>query len=171
MGDIQNRESVIRALLNDGPVTWLHLDRGCIVLEVVSDGDSPNSIMLEAGTFQGILQHLHHEPPTAEELEAAIAVIEDELMPIIGLLPKHRCLVSAAPEIGEITELAGLGSGQGVHLDIGSVERLFNRLADVSYGTPPAQRGMPTGRVFAASLLLLRELLHHARFESIVFVR
>ncbi|HCU52782.1 MAG TPA: hypothetical protein DIC36_00355 [Gammaproteobacteria bacterium] len=171
MGDLQSRESVIRSLLKEGPVTWLHFDGDRIALEVLSDGDSPNSITLDAGTFQGILQHLHHEPPTAEELEAAIAVIEDALMPVIDLLPKHRCLVSAAPEIGEITKLAGHSSGQGVHLDIGSAERLFNRLADVSHGTPPAQLGMPAGRVFAASLLLLRELLHHARFESIVFVR
>jgi hypothetical protein len=164
---IQKPQADLGALLNDGPVTRLHLDGDHITLEVLSGGDSPHSTALEVGSLRSILAHLRHEPATADELEAAIATIEDRLMPIISLLPTRRCLVTSAPAVCDIAKVVGVNDTHGLHLDIATVERLFNRLADTAYGTPAAQYGIPASRDFAAALLMLRELLHHAGFESV----
>jgi hypothetical protein len=153
--------------MNDGPINRLHIDGDRISLEVLSGDDSPHSTAQEVGSLRSILVHLRHEPATADELEAAIAVIEGRLMPIIPLLPTHRCLVTSAPAVCDIAKVAGVNDTHGRHLDIATVERLFNRLADAAYGTPPAQYGIPASRDFAAALLMLRELLHHAGFEPV----
>ncbi len=114
-----------------------------------------------------ILQLLQHEPANAVEIENAIAEIEDVLMPALKLLPAHASLVTHAPAVRKIATMAGLHGTPEIHLDTDTVERLFNRLADMAYGTPPAQAGLPLDRNFAASLLIVRELLHHGGFREI----
>lgn len=145
----------------------LHLRDDRIALEVPSDG-SPT--LLEAGSLHGILDCLRHEPATAAELEAAIAVIEDQLMPAVRQLPPHRRLATSAPEVRRIAEAAGLGNLPNLRLTIETVESLFRNLADMAYGAPAARLGMPSDRAFAATLLLLRELLHHGGFDSVMIV-
>jgi len=157
--------------LEDGPVTRLHLGADRISLEVVSGGDWRHLATLEAGSLRSILQHLRHEPAKEDELEAAIAGIEDDLIPAIRSLPERRVLVTSAPEVREIVRVAGLGGSSEANLDIATVERLFNRMADVAYGTPAARLGIPSGRAFAASLLILREVLHHGGFGSIMVMQ
>jgi hypothetical protein len=34
-------------------------------------------------------------------------------------------------------------------------------------GRPPASEGLPAGGAFAATLLILRELMHHLKFAAI----
>lgn len=138
-----------------------------VLLDVARGGASPGSATLDAGSLPRILAHLRHSPPMAGELESAILQIEDDLMPILRSLPDHGQLVTSAPEYWEVVTAAGLGGSAEAKLDTATVERLFNRLADVAYGMPAARLGIPTYRSFAAILLLLREILHHGRFESI----
>lgn len=52
-------------------------------------------------------------------------------------------------------------------LAIDAVERLLQRLASASLGDPSALRGLPAGREAAATLLILRELMHHHGFSAI----
>lgn len=132
------------------------------------DGDRILLDELEAGSWQAILGHLRHEPASAGELEAAIGEIEDRLMPVLRSLPAHRSLVTSERAVFEVARAAGAGDAPGVALDIASVERLFNRLADAAYGAPAAQLGIPARREFAATVLLVREVLHHGAFPSIV---
>lgn len=42
--------------------------------------------------------------------------------------------------------------------------------ADVAHGMPAAQLGVPTDRSFAATLLILREVLHHGGFAFVEIV-
>lgn len=158
------------ASLGDGPITRLNLDGDRITLEV-SDGNPPRPATLEAGSLQRVLARLRHQPATPEELEAAISDIEDDLMPVIRLLPTQSCLVTSAPQVWRIARIAGLDDASDARLQIATVEALFNRLADVAYGTPPETLAMPADRAFAATLLLVRELLHHGGFASILVLR
>lgn len=87
-------------------------------------------------------------------------------MPAMAALPTRRHLSTSAPEIWSIAGVAGLKPP--AHLAIETVEMLFNQLADAAYGIPAARLGIPSDRGFAASLLLLRELLHHGSFGSIM---
>jgi NADP-dependent 3-hydroxy acid dehydrogenase YdfG len=48
-----------------------------------------------------------------------------------------------------------------------AMERVFDRLAAVVTGSSAARQGIPAGREFAATLLILREFMHHLRFTSI----
>lgn len=161
-----NRNSRVRSLLKEGPVTIFSFENDRIMLRVISREDLPDQSMLQAGSMRHILRHLQSEPATAVELEAAIAAIEDELMPAIPSLPAHRCLVTSEPVVHQI---AGLASDtDDSRLEVTEVERLFNRLVDVAYGTPAKLLGVPENREFAAALLYVRELMHHAGFPFII---
>ncbi len=159
----------IQSLLKDGPVTILFFENGNILLRMINREDLFNQTTLQAGSMQQILSHLQSEPATAFELEAAIATIEEKLMPVISSLPEHRSLVTSESVINQI---AGLASDTNEsRLEVTDVERLFNRLVDVAYGTPATILGIPESREFAAALLYLRELMHHAGFTYITLLR
>lgn len=154
-----------------GPTTRLRICGDRVLLEVTSGIASPESATLDAGSLQRILTHLDHAPPTAAELESAIQQIEDDLMPVLRSFPDHGQLVTSAPEYWEVVTVAGLGGSPEVNLETATVEMLFNRLADVAYGMPAARLGIPTDRSFAAILLLLREVLHHGGFRSVLVMQ
>lgn len=162
-------EDDLNTLLAGGPVTRLHVTDDRIALEIV-DGTAAGAITLEIGSLQIILDHLRHEPATAAEIEAAIAKIEDALMPAMSALPARRCLLTSAPGAREIASVAGLESPAPIRLPTETVELLFNRLADVAYGAPAARLGIPPDRILAANLLLLRELLHHGNFSAVMIM-
>jgi NADH:ubiquinone oxidoreductase subunit 4 (subunit M) len=54
-----------------------------------------------------------------------------------------------------------------MHLSIDAVERQFDLLAALTQGRPSASAGIPTDSGFAASLLILREFMHHLQFSAI----
>ncbi|MBS1147037.1 MAG: hypothetical protein H6R08_1213 [Proteobacteria bacterium] len=150
-----------------GPITRLSICGDRVLLEAAKDIASPGSATLDAGSLQRIQAHLVHVPPTAGELESAIMQIEDDLMPVLRSLPGSGQLVTCAPAYWEVVTAAGLGGSPEVNLDIATVERLFNLLADVAHGMPAARLGIPANGSFAAMLLLLREILHHGGFGSV----
>lgn len=158
----------LKDLLKDGPVTFLQIKGKQFILEIVDSGEKDTSIVLEVGDIQNILENLKNEPAEVNELEAAIADIEDQLMSIIHDLPKHRCLVTSEEMFWNIAKVAGLNTDENLELDIDTVEEVFNRLADVAYGTPASRLDVPENRGFAASVLFLRELMHHASFHPII---
>jgi hypothetical protein len=111
---------------------------------------------------------LKHEPATANELELAIAEIEDALAPVIRMLPPNGRLTTSVPAMRDIAKAASPKTIGDPEIGIEAVEILFNRLADVASGTPAARLGIPASKAFAANLLVLRELMHHAGFASMV---
>ncbi len=158
--EISDRERAIIRLI---------IDEHWLSLEMEKTGSSLQSpVTLKVIAIPRVLVHLRHEPATAYELEAAIAEIEDQLMPVIRLLPTHSHLVSSAAAVRAIAKVAGFNDVDKVILDIETVERLFNHLAEVSYGTPAARFGLPISTMFTTNLLMLRELLHHAGFTHIM---
>lgn len=56
-------------------------------------------------------------------------------------------------------------------LPVDRVERLFDLLAALSMGRPASSAGIPTDAGFAATLLILREFMHHLDFTSITIER
>ena len=99
-------------------------------------------------------EHLKHQPPSALEIEGAIAAIEDEIArakPPRGLRP-----VSHDAVVREIALDAGVSPGTAMVLAREAVEQAFER----------ALRRAPDNERMAA-LLILRELVHHLDIESI----
>ena len=67
--------------------------------------------------------------------------------------------------------LQAWGAVSGPTMTIETVEQWFQRLASASLGHPGAMQGLPAGREAAATLLVLREFMHHCGYTTIVVVR
>ncbi|WP_211186814.1 hypothetical protein [Rouxiella aceris] len=146
----------------------------------------PSSIMLHIGseetqvTIEGkvhvltlgsqltSLAYFRHQPPTPEEIETAIMVVEDEVIRLRHDIPQDARLYSEDNDIRAIARLAGVAENEQMTLALDAVERTFDRLALVISGRPARFEGIPDGNDFAATLLILREFMHHLQFSEIV---
>jgi hypothetical protein len=156
----------LHKMLPEGLVTRLHMRDERITLEVLG-GHERSAQTIDAGSARKVFERIRHEPATADELESAISDIEDHLMPALRQLPAPRRLVTSEPEVFRIAELLRSSDPLTARLELTEIEQLFNRLADVAHGMPAAALGIPADRSFAATLLILREILHHGGFDSV----
>ena len=102
--------------------------------------------------IQSICQmFFNHTHPTDLELEYAIAHIEDVVMPIDRQLPVERACLTIRTR-----KIRGIFLGQAFTLD--AFERIFNSALKIANQTE------------IASLLIIRECLHHLRFSSVSFI-
>ena len=147
------------------------------VVHLKVDGDDVRfavaSKIIHAGSLRKVRDALKHEPPRAEELEAAIDIIEEFIMPVVRELPAGGQLVSSSEAMLDVVRAIG-GSAREIRhsrasgnpVSVEEVEALFNRLADVATGMPAETLGVPVSRSFATHLLLLREVMHHGGFAG-----
>ena len=124
---------------------------------------------LPLGAVRTARDCFRHTPPNALEIETAIMVVEDEVMPLRAQLAGGSALCSSDAGVAQIALLAGVSPGDSLSLD--ALERVFNRLADVASGAPVASSGLPADPAFAARLVILREFMHHAGFDAIRLVK
>lgn len=122
---------------------------------------------LKVGLKQLVRDVLKHSPPTPLELETAIALIEDEVMKLHKSLPLNSQLVSADQCIANLALAIDSNRRSGQNISIEEVEHLFDLLASFSMGRPAAIAGIPEDSCFYATLLILREFMHHLNFKSI----
>ena len=94
-------------------------------------------------------------------------VVEDELCRVPALAANQATVVVPAAFIEAIGRSAGLIDGAANVLSLDQVERLFDLLAALSMGRPAASAGIPADPAFATTLLILRESMHHLKFDSI----
>jgi hypothetical protein len=105
------------------------------------------------------LGQFHREPPSPLELEQAIAWVEDIVMPLAtDLAPCSALRLGPSP----LTPLFG-----PVTLPLARIEQSFAQLAAMAERDPLAARDLPAGREFAATLLILREFMHHLGFIEV----
>ena len=95
------------------------------------------------------------DPPSPLDLENAIAAIEDEIARA-GRAAMPSSAVAATDET--IREIASACGADAV-LHTEAVERAFTRLA--------GRAGVPGSPRVAATLVILRELMHHLQIDSI----
>jgi exopolyphosphatase/pppGpp-phosphohydrolase len=135
----------------------------------VGTGETPQAWLgLAVGSDATASQHFKHQPPTTLEFENAIVTVEDEISRAQKLLPAGARLFSGDPVIREIALLSGVAPGNGdMRLSIEAMERSFERLTQVALGQPARSSGLPQDNSFAASLLILREFMHHLQFDEI----
>lgn len=151
---------------NGAAITVLHI--GAEQTAVASgSGAEPAVIALALGSRRTAIDHFKHEPPTAIEMENAIQAVEDEVARVRPMIVRDSKLFTADAVIRDIARLAGVADSAEHTLSLEAMERTFNRLAAVTLGTPALQEGIPNGGAFAATLLILREFMHHLRFSSI----
>ncbi len=115
---------------------------------------------------------LRHTPPRPLEIEHAIEVVEEAIMPARAQLPGVFQLFSADPllcalaaEVPGAPEVmrqsrAGLPD-EARWLGMDAVEKLFSRLVARTEGRPASQDELPVDGASAARLVIVREILHH----------
>ena len=92
--------------------------------------------------------------------ENAIAAIEDEIARARSSIAADRVVSTEQETVRDIALAAGIAPGGEMVLTIDAVERAFERLT-----RPP---GIAGDRRFAATLVILREVMHHLRIDSVV---
>lgn len=169
-----------QALRQASPGTWcsgLHLGAEQVSWAAGTGTPDPTvRLRLPLGGARTARQFFRGAIPAPLELENAIAAVEDEVhiahRQLQGLLPPGQvwapCSTDAA--LHGLATLAGVPPGPQRVLTLDAMERLFNRLAAVSEGRPAAHEGLPEDPAFAGTLLVLRELMHHLPFASLVLV-
>ena len=165
---IARRYTQLRSALPDGGrVTLLHI--GAQQTAVASGvGLEPDAThVLALGATKTAADYFRHMPPTPAELENAILAVEDELMGVRALAGSASVLCTHDPALRAIALLAGVTDGAELTLSVEAVERLFDLLSAFVLGRPASSAGIPGDTTFAATLLILREFMHHLQFASI----
>jgi hypothetical protein len=129
--------------------------------------DAPMHLVLAMGS-QHIAQHFfRHQPPTALEVENAIQTVEDEVVRARMLVPAGTEIFCADAGVRAIATAAGVGTAGEQALSLEQVEHTFNRWAALVEGRPQSQDALPTDPAFAATLLILREFMHHLQIPAV----
>lgn len=163
------------AALQAGPlagsaITVLHIGAGhSSIASGNGNGPQPQLLrILEIGSRATAMACLRHDPPTAHDVENAIATVEDAIAPLQGLLAADSTLHTADPGIRQIALRAGLEAQPEMDLPRDAVEDLYQRVAGraMAGAAAPAQ-DIEGDQGFIATLLILRECLQHLGFDRI----
>lgn len=146
------------------PTAVLHIGKTA-TLVAVGHGPAPSAVLpLAIGSQKTAAAFFKHTPPTPGEIENAIMLVEDEVNLARKLVAGHMVLWCADPAVQAMADIAGV---RGRSMPVDTVERLFDLLAALSQGRPASIAGIPNTAHFAATLLILREFMHHLGFEAI----
>lgn len=171
MNATQTNYDAIRATFSDNTlITLLHIGDESTTVATSDADDAVVTQQLTVGAINTARTYFRHTPPTPDEMETAIMVVEDEVIRISPAVNRASQLLTTDPNVAEIARLAGLPLQSETRMSLESVERMFDRLAVVMMGRPAASEGIPADNEFAARLLILREFMHHLQFSAITVV-
>ena len=157
----------IRAVVAAGArLTVLHIGESQTVLAMGTNREPAAVLALAIGSARTAADQFRQDPPAPIEMENAIMVVEDEVT-----WARHHVGASALftmdRSVRQIALIAGVAERDEMALSLEAVEQTFDRLSGVVLGRPAASEGLPAGGAFAATLLILRELMHHLKFAAI----
>jgi exopolyphosphatase/guanosine-5'-triphosphate,3'-diphosphate pyrophosphatase len=152
---------------------------GSTELAIGASGSPPEGVVsLDIGSVRLTERILKSDPPAIEEMLLLEHEIDEMLheVPQIFALAEEARLVGVA---GTVTTLAALSLGleahdpsrtHGFELDVGSVRRLYRRLASMTTKERLQLRGMPQGRadVIVAGASILSRVIARWSFESLI---
>ena len=148
-------------------VTVLELRGDTGLVQRLAAGQTVDFWEFPLGVDSLVRQCLRHEPALPIELEQAIELTEDAVMPLAARFAGGGTLVLKGLGALLIAQaLQGSAIGQNP-LALDQVEALFNRLVALSLGRPASQETLPTDVRFLAAMLVLREFMHHLSFERV----
>lgn len=120
--------------------------------------------VIEIGPTTIANDFFHHDPPTSVEIELAIDQVEEQISKLGRPNGDRQTLWC------EAHSLRGWKHAVASKKSIDEIEHWFQCIASASLGRPGAMQGLPHGRDAAATLLLLREFMHHQGFSSLFAV-
>lgn len=149
------------------PIATLRLGAQQTSVSVQGEGGHVDPVTLAVGVQQLATDYFRHVPPTPLEIENAIVAVEDEIMRVHERVRGGAVLQTDDAAIRALARAAGLADAPILHLSLEAVEHQFDLLAARVQGRPASSAGIPTDASFAATLLILREFMHHLGFASI----
>jgi len=175
MSDRSSGETAIRAdyallcsgLPDDEPITVLHIGAGETLVASGKGHQAETTMALAIGAERTSTEFFRLSLPTPLELENAIMTVEDEIARARTIIVDGSTLLTHDTALRDIALIAGLPDQPVLTLPIELVEKTFDRLTAVSLGRPAAHEGLPGSAAFAATLLILREFMHHMKFASL----
>lgn len=170
--EITLRYAAVRDVIADkGRIAVLHIGHEQTDVAVGDGLDSLSTLTLAIGSHRTAREHFKHASPSPLELENAIVTVEDEVTRARVLWMTECTLYTTDTAIGEIATISGVAESARMQLPIEAMERTFDRLTSVALGRPASHEGLPSSNAFAATLLILREFMHHLQFKSITVLK
>ncbi|WP_396432821.1 hypothetical protein [Limnohabitans sp.] len=102
----------------------------------------------------------------AAQLERAIEWTEDRIQAARILVPEGAQLFSRDADVLALAQASGTTAGSPV-LHVDAVEQTFSRLVMQSMGQAAPQDSLPATARFFATVVFVRELMHHLHFPQI----
>jgi hypothetical protein len=103
----------------------------------------------------------------ALQLERAIEWVEDRIQAARPDWPKGAKLFTHETDLHTLATVSGVPAGDQRVLHVDAVEQSFSRLVMQAMGQAPQQEALPSGGRFFASVVFVRELMHHLHFPQI----
>lgn len=125
-----------------------------------------SQLVINVGYDSVIKYDFKHHFPNAYQTEMAIITIETAIEQVMTQWQKTSILQTDNHEIKKIAHYFNNEKS----LNTEQIERMFNRVADIIAGSPRQRDLLPDSLEFTASLLILREVLHHLNIEEIELV-
>jgi exopolyphosphatase/pppGpp-phosphohydrolase len=165
---IHQQYRTIRLALPAGtPITMLHIGEQETAVVTGAGTEPEKCMLLEIGSRKTAAEFFLHTPPSPGEIENAIMRVEDEITRVREMITGYAMLVTMDASVREIALLSGIHAGPAMQLAVDGVEQTFSLFASYSFGRPASIAGIPGDSAFAATLLILREFMHHLKFASI----
>jgi hypothetical protein len=108
-----------------------------------------------------------HGQLTPSLLERAIEWVEDHIQAAHPVWPKGAKLFTNEADLQTLATVAGVSEGTQRVLHVDAVEQSFSRLVMQAMGQVPHQEALPDSARFFASVVFVRELMHHLHFLQI----
>lgn len=153
------------------PIVLLHIGEDQTWVEVGTGIEPEQVLVLEIGFHRSSTVFFKHSPPSPLEIEDAILLVEDEVTRARAVAGERASLYSTDERVHDMARMARCRDESVLTLPIEQVEKLFDQLAARAEGRPSSQVDIPDDPKFAASLLILREFMHHLHFDNIKFRR
>jgi hypothetical protein len=148
-------------------VTLLHVGDERTGVVTGNDAAPGAVLMLEIGSRRVAREHFRHPSPTEGQLEHAIATVEDQVACVGPMLRNRSTLFTTDEVIRQIATTAGVPAAASMTLRLELVEQAFGRFVSEALGQSSRSNALPLHRESAATLLILREFMHHLQFGSI----
>ncbi len=151
------------------PIALLHIaDEYSFIVFGAETAIPDRCWLFDIGRLKTTRDFFRHNLPTPAEVEYAIQVVEDEVMPLHKLIPPGCGLYTTDTSILKIAQqTVSSHHSVGVVLARTEMEQVFGRLAAIISGRPANQDILPITNTFAATLIILREVMHHLGFVNI----
>lgn len=120
---------------------------------------------IDAGYRVISARHFQRLPLDAGALERVIEWTEDAIQRARIKLPPATAVGLRGEHVPWLMQATGL-SGDAPLLHVGAVEQLFSRLVLQAFGQLPPQQRLPDNPELLATVVLLREVMHHVSVPS-----